>query len=168
MFSKRILISVITALMLVTISQFAHSRGRKYMTVNASASIPKTGMTIDSSYDEKLDNLIPKYKIINAAVKNESMNLIYLDPAIDRWYIIDRNGKKRKGIINLRKDDPDTWDKLPDRLRNLIGYPLMVPTGGTVNIDLLFSSEINLKTFRALIFESGFFGQRYKIIMRND
>jgi hypothetical protein len=162
---KKILLISFLVMVLFVSNTYAKS---KMVVVNSSSSIPKTGMTIDASYDAELDGLVKGYKIINVAIKNDSLDIVRLDPELDKWWVVDRKGKKKLAVVDLRKKDPDIWEKLPERLKKLLGYPLMLPTGGTINIDLLFPDSANLNSFRAIVFGSAYFRQTYKIVIYND
>lgn len=129
---------------------------------------PAIGVGFDVNYDSELDSVVPGYKILTVAYKNNSMNIIQMDPVNDRWIVEDRRGRKMKAIINLRNEDPDTWAALPKRLKMLIEYPLLIPIGTTQTIDLLFKQNVNLSEFRAVTFRAGGSHQEFRILPRAD
>jgi len=68
----------------------------KLIRVPGGANIPSAGLAVDASYDPRLDDLVPGYKVINVAVFNQSLNIITLDPSSDRWWVKFADGKKKK------------------------------------------------------------------------
>lgn len=128
---------------------------------------PALGVGFDVNYDSSLDGVIPGYKVLTVAYTNNSMNIIQTDPTNDKWYVIDRAGKKRLAVTNLRVKDPDAWSGLPRKLKMLLEYPLLIPIGGTKTIDLLFPIKVNLGEYRAILYQSAM-GQAYKVVPRED
>ena len=138
------------------------------MVVTAGTVLPTVGVGFDVYYDPQLDNIVPGYKILTVAYKNNSMNIIQMNPSDDMWEIEDRRGKRVKAIINLRTVDPDVWAGLPQRLKILMEYPLLIQIGSTQTIDLLFPEKINLGEFRSVTFRSRTSKQGYKIMPREN
>ncbi|MBI4237366.1 MAG: hypothetical protein HY696_02960 [Deltaproteobacteria bacterium] len=122
--------------------------------VAAGTQIPALGLAFDVSYDPSTDRIIPGYRFLQVAIRNNSLSIIPLDPRQDRWSVVDRRGNRRRAVMNLRESDPDVWAKLPARLRQLIEYPLLVEIGTTQAIDLIFPDRLDLSEFRSAIFES--------------
>lgn len=120
----------------------------------AGTQIPALALAFDVSYDHRTDRLIPGYRLLNVAVTNNSLQVIPLDPLQDRWWVVDRRGKRHEAVLNMRHADPDRWAQLPVGLKKLITYPLMIPIGTTQPIDLLFPDHVNLNEFRAVLFRS--------------
>lgn len=129
---------------------------------------PVLGVAFDLSYDPRTDGIIPGYRILNVGITNDSLNVLKLDPMVDRWQVVDRRGTKRTAVVNLRRTDPDVWTALPARLKQLIEYPLMVNTGETRAVDLMFSEKYILSDFKEVIFEGPSLGKRLRIYARES
>ncbi len=168
---NRLIIYMIVGAAIVAMGCGMQSSGggrAKPIVVSAGTVLPSLGVGFDAYYDPSLDNIIPGYKILTVAYKNNSMNIIQMNPSDDMWSVEDRRGKKIKAIINLRLVDPDVWASLPKRLKGLMEYPLLIPIGGTKTIDLLFPEKINLGEFRSVTFRSKKSKQGYKIMPREN
>ncbi len=111
-------------------------------------------MTIDATYDTKLDGVVPGYKILTVALTNRSVDVIKLDPVHDQWTIEDSRGQKQKAIVSLQIADPDVWNLLPSKVKDLVDYPAGVQMGYTQTFDLFFPSKIDLERFRSISFFS--------------
>lgn len=120
----------------------------------AGTQIPALAIAFDISYDPKTDGVVPDYSIVNVSITNNSLQVVPLDPMADKWWIVDRKGKRHAGIISLRRTDPDRWASLPVGLKKLLEYPLMVPIGSTQSIDLLTPAKVNLNELREVVFRS--------------
>lgn len=129
---------------------------------------PALGVGFDVSYDPALDNIIPGYKILSVAYKNNSMNIVQMDMLNDQWRVEDRGGKKITAVINLRDKDPDIWAKLQPRLRKIMEYPLLIAIGETRVIDLLFRGKVNLAEFKSVTFNAARSNQEFKILPREN
>lgn len=129
--------------------------------------IPALGLAFDVSYDPATDGVIPTYRVLNIGITNNSLEVIPLDPLADRWWVVDRNGKKHQAITGLRRADPDMWARLPMGLKKLIEYPLMVPIGATQPIDLLFPGKVRLNEFQHVIFHSAGLSREIEIYARD-
>jgi hypothetical protein len=129
---------------------------------------PMHAIGFDATYDPELDKIVPGYKILNVAFTNNSMDIFPMDPMSDSWTVIDRRGKKIKTVINLRDKDPDVWAKLAHKIRMLIEYPLLIPVGTTVPIDLLVDAKANLNEFKQVTFASAGKRQSYIILPREE
>ncbi len=129
---------------------------------------PVLGLAFDISYDPATDGIIPGYRIFTVGITNDALGVLQLNPLVDKWFLVDRNGTKRAANFNLRRDDPDVWTALPDRLKQLIEYPLLVNIGETRAIDLLFSDKYNLADFKEIIFESRGLGKTIRIYARES
>lgn len=129
--------------------------------VPSGTTAPALSMGFEAVYDPRLDNLIPGYKIITVAITNSALEYLQMDPLVDQWWVLDRNKSKHKAILNLRDKNPDAWAKLPQRLRQIIEYPLMVRIADTATIDLLFPANVRLNEFREVVFLSS---SRQKVI----
>jgi hypothetical protein len=127
---------------------------------------PVFNVGFDAYYDQSLDDVVPGYKLLTVAYTNGTLELIQLDPLGDRWYVIDKKGNRHEATINLRQKDPDTWSGLPKKLKVMIEYPLIVPAGGTVTIDLMFKKKIDLTAFKEVIYRPAGARREYRIIPR--
>lgn len=130
--------------------------------------VPTLGVGFDVTYDPSLDDVIPGYKLLNVVYINNSMDIVQMNSAGDKWWLEDRRGKKIKAITDLRDKDPDAWSKLPKKLKVLMEYPLIVPIGSTESIDLLFKKDVNLGEFKSVIFRSANANKQYKILPREN
>ncbi|MBL7684713.1 MAG: hypothetical protein JNK65_01595 [Deltaproteobacteria bacterium] len=128
---------------------------------NARLNLPNWGITIDASYDPKLDNIVPGYKLITVALTNRSVDLIKFDPTGDQWFIEDSNGKKLRGIISLRARDPQVWSTLPPKVKDLVEYPAGVQMGFTQTFNLFYPDGTELARFRAISFYSANLKQNF-------
>ncbi|PIU57349.1 MAG: hypothetical protein COS89_04745 [Deltaproteobacteria bacterium CG07_land_8_20_14_0_80_38_7] len=116
--------------------------------------IPGVGIAIDASYDARLDNLAPGYRVLNVAIVNESLNIIALDPTKDEWWIKvsgKQKKKKYKLISDLRTEDAKAWNQIPEQVRKMISYPLALPIGGRQVIDLFVAEDVPVEEFTDLI-----------------
>lgn len=129
--------------------------------------IPALGLAFDVSYDPATDGVIRPYRVLNVGITNSSLEVVPLDPLADRWWVVDRDGKKYEAITVLRRANPDVWARLPVGLKKLIEYPLMVPIGVTQPIDLLLPEKVNLNEFRHVLFRSAGLGREIEIYARD-
>lgn len=134
--------------------------------IPSGTTVPVMGLSIDVSYDPRLDNLVPGYKILTVAINNTSLEYVQLDPFNDQWLVVDRSGRKHKAILNLREKAPNVWAKLPPKLRRLLEYPLMVSIGEDAPIDLIFPDSAPLGEFREVIFKFSTKGKEIHISPR--
>ncbi len=121
--------------------------------IPSGTTIPVMGLSFDVSYDPRLDNLIPGYKILTVAINNTSLEYVQMDPFNDQWVVVDRSGHKHKAILNMREKSPEVWAKLPPKLRRLLEYPLMVRIAEDTPVDLIFPDSASLGEFREVIFK---------------
>ncbi len=101
-------------------------------------------LSIDADYDPRLDDVVPHYKLLSILVKNVSLRPIPMDYKNDRWEIIADNGKKYRAVHSLKLKSPKSWRELPERIRNMIGYPEIVPINYSVTFDILFPPKVDL------------------------
>jgi hypothetical protein len=127
---------------------------------------PALGLAFDLSYEVATDGVIPGYRILTVGVTNSSLSVVQLQPLADEWFVVDRTGKKRRAVLNLRHYDPDVWTHLPQRLKRLIQYPLLVGVGETRAIDLLLPERFPLVDFRGVVFRSRGLGKIIQIYAR--
>jgi len=144
---KRILLAVVFILSVTFSSQSFCAKMNKVQ-VNGGVPVPGYGLVIDASYDPRLDNLVPGYKLINVVIANSSFNIISLDPQKDKWSIkVDGKSSSIKALHNLRSQDPKAWSALPPRAKDVVGYPLMLPIGARDVIDLFVPDNLDLEKF---------------------
>lgn len=154
---KLFLVFVVTLLPLACVGRGVEPRPSKQPTaimVPAGTQIPALALAFDVSYDPKTDGVVPKYRILTVGITNNSLEVTPLDLMTDRWWIVDRRGKRHQAVLSLRRTDPDTFAALPIRLKKLLEYPLLVPMGTTQPIDLLFPEGVRLSEFREVIFRN--------------
>lgn len=147
------LIAPLIVIGLLTACFSARESGKKANT-SRHMDIHKQGITIDATYDPRLDNLIPGYKILTVAVTNNSIDVLRLNPLKDRWEIVDAVGQKKKAITSLRIRDPKVFDGLPDKVQQLVDYPVGIAVGYAETIDLFFPVHQELDAFRSISFYS--------------
>jgi hypothetical protein len=136
----------------------------KIIKVPSGSNMPSLGMALDADYDKNTDGIIPGYKILTVAVTNNSMDITQFDVENDEWNVIDVQGRKHEAILDLRKSSPSEYSALPDKLKALIQYPIMVQVGETKVIDLLFKDHITLDGFRAVRFKNKISGRVIEIM----
>lgn len=134
--------------------------------VPSGTTTPALSMGFEANYDPKLDSVIPGYKIVTVAVTNASLDYLQMDPLTDQWWVIGRGKSKHKAILTLRDKDPDAWATLPQRLRQLIEYPLLIRIGESATIDLLLPAGDNLNEYREVVFRSTSLKKTIHIIPR--
>lgn len=129
----------------------------------AGLNIPEWGVAIDSFYDERLDNLIAGYKILNIVVTNRGNGDIYLDVNQDHWKIIDSFGKKYTATNHIKQIDSKLWDKLPSDFKKKIDYPQIVRPGKSTTVDVFFPKSVTLTNFKEIIWKSKHFDKEFNI-----
>ena len=126
--------------------------------------IPNWGINIDATYDKKLDEVVPGYKILTVAITNRSVDMIKLDPNNDQWTIEDAWGRKQRAVISLRIKDPRVWDILPPKVKDLVEYPAGVQMGYSQTFDLFFPKSVELEGFRGIAFYSATMHQNFDAV----
>jgi hypothetical protein len=107
-------------------------------------------ITIDGKHYTQLDRVLPKYKIMTIAITNRALASMKLDPLKDSWKIQDARGRWHRAINSLQIKDPKSWEKIPEKMRKLIEYPLNAPPGFTQTFDIFFPAKVDMTNFRAL------------------
>ena len=162
-------IKVILALVCIALVLGGSADARKKNVVKAVGGtiIPQFGIAIDASYDPKLNNFVPGYKMLNVAILNNSFNIIELNPEKDQWWIKAKAGDKKYRVIgNLRGEDSTTWNKIPEKSRSLISYPLLIPIGARQVIDIFAPKNVPLEDFRELIIYIDSIGTTFEVLAR--
>jgi hypothetical protein len=147
---KRIIMLAIVAM---AVSFALQSSAKKTDVVRAMGgqTMQPTGLSIDASYDPRLDKLVPGYKVINVVLVNNSFNILPFDPQKDEWSIrLADDMRLHKVIHNLRNEDPAAWNALPEKAKDLIGYPMVLPVGGKEVFDLFVPDKVDVSRFTEL------------------
>lgn len=133
----------------------ARPRSRDVIHAQGGAMIEGFGFILDASVDPRLSDLVPGYHVINVVLVNNSFNILFLSPEKDRWFI-KAGGKRWRAVNDLRKTDASAWSQVPDRARGLMTYPLVVPIGGRMVVDLFVPNTVPVKDLSELLvtFES--------------
>lgn len=126
--------------------------------------VPKKGVTIDASYDKRLDSLLPGYKVVTIALTNNSTDILKLNPLKDRWTIELASGRTYKAINSIRIKDPELFSRLPDQVKRLIDYPNGVAVGYTETFDVFLPRDIDLESFRSVAYFNANNNDNYEIV----
>ena len=156
---------------LLLIPQFAAAKHKKSGVIKAVVGAPVEGFgfSIDGSHDASLDGLVPGYRIVNVALVNNSFNILILNPEQDRWYVRTDGKKKIPAVVDLRRIDPQAWAAVQQRARQIMAYPLAVPIGAQLAIDLFVPSEVKLEYLTQVVMELGSLGSvPFEIQLRDD
>ncbi len=165
MMVRKLLLATACALFLVSCAHGA-SGGKKVLRVPGGTNVPELGLATDASYDKRLDNLVPGYKVITVALVNASFNIIPLDPDKDRWWIKVAGERKKVPVLhNLRQQDPKAWSALPERVQKLVAYPLFIPIGARQAVDLFVPEQYDLETFTELIVKLAAIRPRIEVLV---
>ncbi len=123
--------------------------GKKQRKVEGQAGrvIDSIGLLIDANYDPRLDHVIRGYKVLPVDIKNNSLRAISMDVKEDRWVIVSEKGKSYRAINSLRLKDPLVWRATPEKVRNMVDYPEIIPIDYNVTFDLFFSPQDKLEYF---------------------
>lgn len=146
----RLKYGVIVLILMLTFGCVTVQSGRKTSAKvegQAGRALPGVGLSIDANYDSRLDQVIPGFILLPVSIKNISLRALPMDAKEDRWIIIGEKGQKYKAVNSLRLKDPVTWRETPDRIRDMIDYPEVVPINYSVTFDLLLPKNAKLKYF---------------------
>jgi hypothetical protein len=141
-------------LLIIFCCQSCAAKKKKTIEIFGGMPIPGVGLSIDASYDPRLDNLAPGYRVLNVAMVNESFNMVTLNPKKDKWWITTGTKKRKKKhdvIWDLRSADSQAWHQIPERARGLVGYPLILAIGARQVVDIFVPEKIPLEEFTELI-----------------
>ncbi len=127
----------------------------------AGRTLPSHAISIDASYDPRLDNLIAGYKLVSVFIKNMSLRNIPMDDKQDRWVIVGERGARYNAVNSLRHKDPPLWREIPERMQNLIDYPEIVPINYSVTFDLLLPKNAKLDYFKEIRFYNAGWKQEF-------
>ena len=129
----------------------------------AGLNFPSMGLALDGAYDDRLDHLVPGYKILNVVITNKGQNTIKLDLNKEVWKVRDHLGKLRIAINDVRFISEKIWNTLPEGLKNKLENPDTIKTGQTAKVDLFFPANVNLKDFKELQWQSTHFKKKFII-----
>ncbi|MFH1831076.1 MAG: hypothetical protein ABH871_09950 [Pseudomonadota bacterium] len=163
---RRIIFSLAMIIAIALAASHAYAK-KEVLRVPGGANIPSLGISIDASYDPRLDNFVPGYKVINVALINQGFSIIYLDPEKDKWQIkLAGKSKLINAIHDLRRTDPEAWNKIPKRARALVGYPLVLPIGAREVIDIFVPDSVDVEKFNELDIYLRLRNTRLQILVR--
>jgi hypothetical protein len=129
----------------------AHAKKKQVYKVPGGVPIAQLNLAIDASYDSRLDDFVPGYKVINVAMVNSGFRIIYLDPEKDRWAIKLAGRHKSINVIHdLRSKDPEAWHNIPDKAKGLVSYPLVLPIGAREVVDIFVPDTVDVTKFNEL------------------
>lgn len=160
--------TIVVLVLLFCLPVHAKDEKPKLFKVPSGANISSLGLAIDVSYDPNTDNIVPGYKILNVAIANSSINILQLNAVNDEWLVVDIKKHKHNAINSLKDTDPDTYLKLPPKLRRLIDYPSMVQVGETRQLDLLFKDNVELDAFKMVKYTSASTKKSIEITAQDD
>jgi hypothetical protein len=147
---KKIICSIAMIIVIALVASFAHAKKEQYRAAGG-ANIQSLGLSIDASYDPRLDDFLPGYKVINVALMNQGFNIIYLDPEKDQWKIkLSGKSKAITAIHDLRRQNPEAWHNISEGARDLVAYPLVLPIGARQVIDLFVPASVDVQAFNEL------------------
>ncbi len=162
---ERKFLSFLFIVFITTFSACITSSGKDSKTSSTQRlNVPNWGITIDATYDKKLDEVVPGYKLLTVAITNRSIDMIKLDPNGDHWTIEDAWGRKQKAVVSLRIRDPRIWDLLPPKVKDLVEYPAGVQMGYSQTFDLFFPQGVELEGFRSIAYYSSTLKQNFDAV----
>lgn len=155
------------AIILILLPGVSSARKKEVIRSQGGVNIAQKGLVIDASYDPRLDALVGGYKIINAAVANQSFDIIGFDPENDKWWIkLAGSGKEIPVVHNLRTQDPKAWAQLPEKVKGMMSYPLVLPIGGQEVIDLFVPTSVDVEKFTELDVYFNSMDMKFEIVVR--
>jgi hypothetical protein len=164
---KKLIALCLVGLLCAVCAHSAFAKKKEQYRAPGGATINPIGISIEASYDPRLDGFVPGYKVINVAVVNQGFNIIYLDPEKDRWRIKLADEKKAVSAIHdLRGKDPTAWSKIPEKAKELVGYPLVLPIGAREVIDLFVPDSVNVEKFNELDVYLRIMNTEFEIMVR--
>ncbi len=125
--------------------------------------LPYYSISIDANYDNRLDQVFPGYKLLPVLIKNVSLKAIPMDVKTDRWVIVSEKGKHYRAINSLKVKDPVAWRDVPEKMRNIIDYPEIIPINYTVTFDLLVPSIVPLEYFSQIRYYNATLNQKFVV-----
>ncbi len=164
---KRTMVFCLMAVVLVAFSHCVHAKKKQVYKVPGGVPIGRLNLSIDASYDSRLDEFSPGYKVINVAMVNSGFQIIYLNPEKDRWGIrLAGKRKSIKAIHDLRSKDPEAWHKIPEKAKGLVSYPLVLPIGAREVIDIFVSDTVDVTKFNQLDIYLKSLDAKFEILVR--
>lgn len=145
---RRLIISTAAAAAIAVMATGALAKKTQVYRATGGTNVAQVGLSIDASYDQRFDDFVPGYKVINVAMINQSFNIIFLDPERDRWSVtLAGKSKPVIAIHDLRRADPKAWTELTEKSKNLLAYPLFIPVGARQVIDVFVPDTVDLAAF---------------------
>ncbi len=160
--------SMVFAATIVALTGCFTAKDAKNPKTNQHMEAGKNGITIDATYDPRLDNLIPGYKIVTVALTNNGFDVLKLNPIKDRWEIVDAAGKNRRAINSIRVHSPSLFGSLPQKVQMLVDYPVGINVGYSETIDLFFPLGTDLRNFRNISFYAADADQKFDAMANLD
>lgn len=158
--------SCLMLMALVGLACAAHAKKQTFR-VPGGATISPLGISIDASYDSRLDDFVSGYKVVNVAMVNQGFNMIYLNPEKDRWKIkLASRSKPIDAIHDLRRVDPEAWHQIPEEARGLVSYPLVLPIGARQVIDIFVPDTVDVTAFNELDVYLQSLNTKFQILVR--
>ena len=68
---------------------------------------------------------------------------------------------------DLRRKDADTWSKLPERVQQTLSYPLVIPIGARLVVDLFVPAKIDLTKLSEVIAKLDSFPTTLQILVQD-
>jgi hypothetical protein len=155
---------VLIFILILLLPVLAFGKKEEKLRVPAGSNVPSLGIALDASYDPLTDEIVQGYKILSIALTNNSINIMQLDKANDRWFVVDVKGKKHKAVTDIKNVDPNLFLSLQPKLRQLLEYPIMIQVGETAVIDLLFKKNVELEGFKLVGFSNDVSKMEFEII----
>lgn len=144
----------------------ARPRSKNVIHAQGGAMIEGFGFVLDASFDPRLSDLVPGYHVINVILVNNSFNMLFLSPERDRWFI-KAGGKRWKAVNDLRKVDASAWSQVPERARSLMTYPLVIPIGGRMVVDLFVPNTAPVKDMSELLVTFDSIGTTFSVAVNS-
>lgn len=165
---KRLVLSGSIVVLLVTMgcASAGKQHANKPIRVQGGTSIEGYGLVIDASHDVTLDGLVPGYRVINVAIVNNSFNLVLLNPERDRWEVKTGGRKKHVAITDLRRHDPEVWETIPSPAKKLLTYPLVLPIGARLVVDLFVPEKVPVERLTELVVTVDSLGTTFAVLVR--
>ncbi len=159
---------VMLVVLMVVFAFPAQAKKKKDVRVYGGMVINPYGIAVDASYDRRLDNLVPGYKVVDVVIINDSLQVVYLNPEKDKWWVkLAENKRPIKAIHDLRRADSKSWSHIPERARGLLSYPLVIPIGARQVIDLFVPDTVDLDRLQELIIQlKSAGGPKFEIMLR--
>ncbi len=135
----------------------------KPIEVQGGALIPYFGFSVDASYDNRLDGLVPGYKLLNVAVRNTSPFIVPMSPTKDRWTLVDHEGRVHRLMNSVKLSKVKIWRGLPSELRRQIEYPENIPVSYEVTFNLMIPEKVIAEEFEEVHYYNNYWKRTFVI-----